>query len=159
PGRLVETVNGALAFVPAPLPEGLALAPETTLLLAAAESALGRLAGTVREFNPYLVGSPLLHREAILSSKMEGTYTTPEQLVLLEVEEPEGWTGPASDTHEVLNYVRAMQKGLDLLHALTVSLRLVKEVHAVLMQGVRGGSETPGEFRKHQNYIAGRNQD
>jgi Fic family protein len=160
PGRLVPTVQGALAFVPAPIPEGLILAPETVLMLSAAEAALGRLAGTTgRDFNPYLIGSPLLHREAILSSKIEGTYTTPEQLALLELGEDEGSSRQAADTREVHNYVVAMQRGLEQLKNIPVSLRLIRDVHSVLMDGVRGGAETPGEFRKHQNYIAGRNQD
>ena len=160
PGRLVPTLHGARAFVPDPIPEGLGLSPETVLVLTRAEAALGRLAGTTaREFNPYLIGSPLLHREAILSSRIEGTYTTPEQLALLELEEESGLPDASTQTVEVQNYVRAMQRGLELLGKLPASLRLIRELHGVLMRDVRGGSEAPGEFRKHQNYIGARNED
>lgn len=101
PGKLVPTTHGTEAFVPDPLPRNISLPSETILLLADAESAVGRLGGTtVREFNPYLIGSPLLHREAILSSRMEGTVTTPEQLVLLEAEaETEGRKPRGNDEH------------------------------------------------------------
>lgn len=147
-----------MAFVPNPLPRGITLGYETVSLLAEAERAVGRLAGTTaREFNPYLVGSPLLHREAILSSRMEGTLTTPEQLVMLEAEKrtPQE-SGPAEeDTQEVLNYVRAMQRGLELLEKIPVSLRLIKALHCVLLTGVRGNRQAPGEFRRSQNFIAG----
>src|SRR5690606_39705340 len=110
PGRLVPTIGGVQAFVPDPLPDNLDLRGKTVRLLAAAENALGRLAGTTaREFNPFLVASPLLHREAILSSRIEGTVTTPEQRVLLEAETdgPRRRGRPDGDTQEVLNYVRA----------------------------------------------------
>jgi Fic family protein len=159
PGRLVPTTNGALAFAPDPIPASLPLSPGTIRLLSEAENALGRLAGTTsREFNPYLVGSPLLHREAILSSRIEGTVTTPEQLVLIQAESGRG-PAPRSfddDTQEVLNYVHAMRHGLDRLHDLPVCLRLIREVHETLMQGVRGGRERPGELRDSQNWVRGR---
>ena len=129
PGRLVPTIQGAMAFVPDPLPRELVLDASTVCLLSEAESALGRLVGTTaRLVNPYLVGSPLLHREAILSSKIEGTITTPEQLVLLEAA---GAGGPARDpadhdTQEVLNYIRAMEHALRRLRELPVCLRLIQ---------------------------------
>jgi len=162
PGRLRKTVGGAVAFVPEPLPTGLHLEIQTVRLLAAAENSLGRLAGTTaREFNPYLIGSPLLHREAILSSRMEGTITTPEQLVLLEAESatPGRKLRADEDTREVRNYISAMHHGLDLLKTLPVSLRLIREVHRILMQGVRGGRQQPGQFRRSQNWIRGRIDD
>ena len=158
PGRLFPTTHGVLAFIPDPAPRSLDLDASAIKLLAAAERALGRLAGlTQREFNPYLVSSPLLRREAILSSRIEGTITTPEQLVLLEAEERnDGVPSPRADhdTEEVLNYVRAMQHGLARLHRLPVSLTLVREIHRVLMSGVRGERHEPGEFRRSQNFIA-----
>lgn len=158
PGTLVPTTHGAQAFVPNAIPRNLSLPPETVLLLADAESAVGRLGGTTaREFNPYLVGSPLLHREAILSSRMEGTITTPEQLLLLEAEADTTGRKPRGDedTQEVLNYVRAMQHALNRLQELPVSLRLIKEIHRVLLEGVRGERHEPGEFRTSQNFIRG----
>ena len=152
PGRLVSTVEGAIAFVPHPAPRTLPLDLTTVRLLGEAENALGCLAGTTRRLlNPYLVASPLLRREAILSSRIEGTITTPEQLVLLEA------TGstpdPTEDTKEVRNYILAMQLGLDKLNEIPVCLRLIKDVHARLLQGVRGEREMPGEFRITQNFI------
>lgn len=115
PGRLVSTTQGVRAFVPDPPPRGLVLPAATVRRLATAERAVGRLCGvTLQEFNPYLISSPLLHREAILSSRIEGTITTPEQLVLLEAEEADDARTRRrdDDTAEVLNYVRAMQHGL-----------------------------------------------
>ena len=156
PGRLVPTSQGAHAFVPDPLPRGVALPPPTIKRLAAAERAIGRLGGvTLQEFNPYLISSPLLHREAILSSRMEGTITTPEQLVLLEAEEADDSRSRRvdEDTAEVLNYVRAMQHALGRLESLPISLRLIKEIHRVLLSRVRGEGEDPGEFRRSQNFI------
>lgn len=156
---MVPTVDGALAFVPAPIPRDLPLDGMTIGLLSAADHALGRLDGiTDRLVNPYLVGSPLLHREAILSSKIEGTVTTPEQLVLLEVaEDPRrGSQAPDPDTVEVLNYIHAMNHGLERLEDLPVCLRLIREIHAELLTGVRGDRERPGEFRTSQNWIGRR---
>lgn len=156
PGRLVSTTHGVQAFVPDPLPCGVELSGETVRLLAAAENAVGRLSGTTaREFNPFLIGSPLLHREAIASSRMEGTVTTPEQLVLLEAErQTPGRSADADDdTLEVLNYVHAMREGLELLEELPITTRLIREIHEVLLSGVRGQHQDPGEFRKGQNFI------
>ncbi|MGE0445575.1 MAG: Fic family protein [Vicinamibacterales bacterium] len=152
----MPTTGQALAFVPDPMPEELDLGRAEIRLLSEADYALGRLAGSAgRLVNPYLIGQPLLRREAILSSRIEGTFTTPEQLVLLEA----GVTPPAQDarasedTREVLNYVHAMERGLELLRTIPVSLRLLREVHGVLLDGVRGGEDQPGQFRTVQNYI------
>lgn len=158
PGRLVPTLGGALAFAPDPMPADLRLGSATVRLLSEAEYALGHLTGSAgRLVNPYLIGQPLLRREAILSSRIEGTFTTPEQLVLLEAGVPSGDDERLmADTREVLNYVRAMEHGLELLKGLPVSRRLVREIHGVLLDGVRGGQDRPGEFRKEQNYIGSR---
>lgn len=156
PGRLVPTVDGAVAFVPDPLLRTLDLDLPAIRLLAEAENALGRLVGTTaRLVNPYLVGSPLLNREAILSSRIEGTITTPERLVLLQAGAlPSASDDPETrDTLEVLNYVRAMEHGLGRLSELPVCLRLIREIHAELLRGVRGDRERPGEFRTSQNWI------
>lgn len=145
-----------MAFVPEPMPLDVALGTSDVRLLSEADYALGRLAGAAgRLVNPYLIGQPLLRREAILSSRIEGTFTTPEQLVLLEAGAAPAGQDPRSlaDTREVLNYVRAMTRGLELLREIPVSLRLVRELHAVLLEGVRGGRDRPGEFRTEQNYI------
>jgi Fic family protein len=104
---------------------------------------------------PYLVWSPLLHREAILSSRIEGTITTPEQLVLLEAASKAGQPkrSHSTDTQEVLNYIKAMYFGLNRLKELPVCLRLMREIHAQLLTGVRGERERPGDFRNVQNWI------
>ncbi len=161
PGELVPTEGGAVAFVPSPLPEELPIDTATVRLLVKAENALGRLAGTTgREFNPYLVSSPMLHREAILSSRIEGTITTPEQLVLIQAEDESSKAHVEDeDTREVLNYMRAMVHGLERLKELPVCLRLIREIHRTLLGGVRGERERPGEFRTYQNWIRGRLDD
>ncbi len=160
PGRLIPTIGGAQAFVPEPPPESLPIEPSTIALHGRAEHALGRLAGTTaRELNPYLVGSPLLHREAILSSRMEGTITTPEQLVLVQAVPNADSAHDDAEAREVLNYIEAMNHGLRRLDALPVCLRMIREIHGVLMAGVRGGRERPGEFRTDQNWIRGRLDD
>ena len=152
PGRLVEIASGVQAFVPDPLPDELALDHVAIRLLTDAEHAIGRLVGAVgRTVNPFLVGSPLLHREAILSSRIEGTIATPEQLVLAELAGPSAAGEDASDAEEVVNYIRAMRHGLR--SKLPISLRLIRDMHGVLMKGVRGGQDRPGEFRDVQNFI------
>ncbi len=157
PGRLVPT-QGTVAFVPMPMPAELSLSPAVIRLLSDADFSLGRLTGASgRLVNPYLIGQPLLRREAILSSRIEGTFTTPEQLALLEAGVPSSDTTTLGDTREVLNYMRAMEHGLELLKKMPVSLRLVRELHGVLLDGVRGGQDRPGEFRAVQNYIGSRN--
>jgi Fic family protein len=132
----------------------------TTLhLLAWAEHALGELSGvTARLVNPYLLGSPLLHREAILSSRIEGTYATAEQLAMFEAGSPPPDERQRNDTREVLNYVDAMRLGVAQLRKIPISLRLIQMVHGRLLKGVRGESQRPGEFRTIQNYI-GREPD
>ncbi len=161
PGRLVPTIEGAVAFVPSPIPRDLELDVATVGLLAVAENAVGRLTGTIgRLVNPYLVGSPLLRREAILSSRIEGTITTPEELVLFEVSTRSAspLVSNVEDTREVFNYMRAMEHGLRLLHELPVCLRLIKETHKQLLRGVRGERERPGEFRTTQNWIGNKGE-
>jgi Fic family protein len=151
PGRLVDISAGVQAFVPDPLPIELSLDHAAVRLLSNAEYAIGRLVGAVgRLVNPFLIGSPLLHREAILSSRIEGTIATPEQMVLAEIGIP-GADAADDDAKEVLNYVRAMHHGLK--SKLPISLRLIRELHGALMKGVRGGRDRPGEFRDVQNFI------
>ena len=151
PGRLVDIPPGVPAFIPHPLPEVLSLDHAAVRLLSDADYAIGRLVGAVRRMvNPFLIASPLLHREAILSSRIEGTIATPEQLVLAEIGSPVAETA-GDDANEVLNYIRAVHHGLR--SKLPTSLRLIRELHGVLMKGVRGGQDRPGEFRDVQNFI------
>lgn len=163
PGRLVPTEGGVDAYVPNPLPprEGAWSSVATMRALAKAENALGQLEGTARSdlLNPHLVAAPLIRREAIISSRIEGTYTTPRQLALIEAEpERKGGKGRRTavedEAREVLNYVRAVEYGFTRLDTLPMSKRLMCELHAILMKGVRGGRERPGQFRDRQNFIA-----
>ena len=101
----------------------------------------------------------MLAREAISSSRIEGTNTTPEQLALLGLEPP--GDEPArniSETQEVANYIAALNHGFKRLDQIPVCLRLLQELHEILMRGVRGDAERPGEFRDVQNFV-GASQD
>jgi len=147
-------MDGASAFVPDPLPRQLPVQGSTARLLSRANHALGELSGIARPLkNPYLLGSALLRREAILSSRIEGTITSPEQLAMFEAGAPLEEDRARHDAREVMNYVRAMQGGLKRLPEIPVSLRLIRELHETLLRGVRGGRERPGQFRESQNWI------
>ena len=112
----------------------------------------------VRELNPYLVANPLLRREALLSSRIEGTVTTPHDLVLIEaLDNPQvALQSRPEDGREVANYIRAMNHGLERVRTLPISLRLIREIHTELLTGVRGNEERPGEFRTLQNFVGRR---
>jgi Fic family protein len=114
---------------------------------------LSELAGLGRTLpNPHLLIEPYVRREAVLSSRIEGTRTSLSELLRDEV--TDGTAGPESaDMREVRNYVTAMEYGLRRLQELPLSLRLVREIHEKLTDGVRGGHATPGEFRRSQNWI------
>jgi Fic family protein len=157
-GELVPTVDGALAFVPAALPPtNLGLDWALADRLSRAENALGQLEGMASKLvSPYLILNPLLRREAILSNRIEGTFTTAKQLALFEAAgQPESANPDAS---EVLSYVRAMERGLKLLESLPVCLRLIREVHSTLLKNVRGSDKQPGKFRTVQNAIGATGQ-
>lgn len=159
-GELVQSPQGAWAFVPAPLPPAIEYTPRLVKRLSAADAALGELSGLGRKMlNPHLLIAPYLRQEAVLSSRIEGTQASLSDLFQDELQDardkPAGAdeSNPGNDAPEVRNYVLAMEHGLRRLAALPVSLRLVRELHAQLMTGVRGGDKNPGEFRRHQNYI------
>jgi Fic family protein len=157
-GRFVETsVGGEVvrAFVPPPLPP----TPPIDVLalldrLSMAERALGRLDGVTtllprQELFLYMY----VRKEAVLSSQIEGTQSTLTDLLRFETEAQAGQ--PIDDIREVSNYVDAMMYGLERLEKLPLSLRLIRETHARLLQSGRGGSKSPGEFRRSQNWIGG----
>jgi len=150
-GRLVKTLDGHVAFVPAPLPPKIGLSFELMHQLSEADHALGTLAGIGRILpNPHLLTQPFLNREAVLSSRIEGTEASATDLALYQA----GSVPPdESDVHEVSNYVTALRYGLKRLDELPLSLRFLREVHAKLMADVRGGDRNPGEFRHVQNWI------
>lgn len=156
-GRLVPTLRG-MAFVPNPLPPPLLDLAPLVSLVSRAERALGELSGIGRTLpNPYLLIRPFMRREAVASSKIEGTVTTLSQLLLFEVDE-ESNRAP-EDAREVLNYVRALEHSLERLEHLPISARLIREAHKILLTNVpsdRGAQIIPGEFRKDQNWIGAR---
>lgn len=151
-GRTVRGPSGYDAFVPAPLPPPIAWDRTLAAALSRADLAIGRLAGEGRRFpNPHLFIRSFVRREAVLSSRIEGTRTTLGQLLAVEAGAPAG--PDAADVREVENYVVALEYGLKRLGALPLSLRLIREIHEWLMWGVRGDVATPGEFRRSQNWI------
>ena len=154
-GHYVQQPHKYKAFVPAPLPPRdpeLTLDAEMLTLLSKADIALGRLDGAAEALpNPDLFVFMYVRKEAVLSSQIEGTQTSLLEVLEFEAEalEPE----PGQDLVEVVNYIATLKYGLTRLDELPVSLRLIKEIHAKLMDGVRGSDKTPGEFRTSQNYI------
>ncbi|MGH7372019.1 MAG: Fic family protein, partial [Candidatus Methylomirabilales bacterium] len=151
-GKVVRTPQGYWAFVPNPLPPPIQYDPETVGLLSDADRGLGHLAGIGQLLpNPHLLIAPYIRREAVLSSRIEGTQASLSDLLYFEAAEEEPPRAP--DVQEVQNYVRAMEYGLKQLKKLPLSLRLVREIHAILMGGVRGEQRRPGEFRQTQNWI------
>lgn len=153
-GLYVRQSTGYRAFIPAPLPPepALVLDGELTGLLSQADRALGRLDGSVLTLpNPDLFILMYVRKEAVLSSQIEGTQSSLQDLLAAEASLYD--ENRPHDVEEVINYVAAMKHGLGRLHELPVSVRLVREIHAELMQGVRGGRLQPGELRQSQNWI------
>jgi len=150
-GRLVTTAGGAAAFVPSPLPPELDLSWQLLGGVARAERAVGHLRGVGRILpNPHLLIQPFARREAVLSSRIEGTQASLGDLLLFEI----GTSAPEQhDVREVANYVAALEYGLQRIEQLPLSLRLIRELHSKLLHGVRGESQAPGEFRGVQNWI------
>ena len=152
-GRLIRAPQGYWAFVPNPLPPPLVWTPQLVAHLSDADRALGELAGLGRSLlNPNLLVRPLIRREAVLSSRIEGTRASLEDVLAYETKQMALFERDA-DVGEVYNYVRALEYGLKRLSKLPISLRLIREIHARLMEGVRGEKLTPGEFRQSQNWI------
>jgi len=160
-GELIRVGQGKAAywaFVPDPLPPPLPLDWDLAGSLSEADRALSELAGVGRTMpNPHLLIGPFERREAVLSSRIEGTQADIADLYAYEVGqlslpglEP---AAHEADVREVLNYVRALEYGLARLESLPVSLRLICELHERLLTGVRGAYATPGEFRSRQNWI------
>jgi Fic family protein len=153
-GSLVSTEMGQWAFVPNPLPPRTLDYTRLARPLSEAAEAIGELNGIGRSVrNPYLLISPLQRREVISSSSMEGTYTTVDDLLLAEA----GGEGAATpDTREVLNYSRALTKGIESLATIPLSLRTLRDAHHTLLSDVgrgRGAAVRAGEFKQHQNFI------
>ena len=147
PGRVVKSVLGHWTFQPDPLPPKLIYDAALVQLLAEAAGALGELRGVGGLLpNPFVLIRPFLRREAVLSSRIEGTVTGLDQLFLFEVE-PEESSLP-DDAGEVRNYVRATEAGLAAIRAGSpFTLKLLRELHRTLLEGVRGAEKRPGQIR------------
>jgi Fic family protein len=153
-GEFTVQPGGHQAFIPKPLPPtpALEIDAEMQALLSKADRALGRLDGSIRTLpNPDLFIFMYVRKEAVLSSQIEGTQSSLNDI--LEVEAEIFDSEHPRDVDEVLNYVRAMNYGLERLAELPLSNRLIREIHNVLLNGVRGGNAQPGELRKIQNWI------
>ncbi len=162
-GRLVRITEPTQdwAFVPASLPPNWQFPARLAELLGDAREALGILEGVGRNLeNPELLIRPLQNREALTSSSLEGTYVTPEQLLLYEIEyrEPSPNDEQGLDWQEVHNYCRAIKRGCEMVDAenMPFLLRVVKEIHKVLLVGARGERARAGEFRPWQVQLGSR---
>lgn len=153
-GRYQTQLSGYRAFLPSPLPPNppIRIEGEIQALLSLADRALGRLDGSIQTLpNPDLFVFMYVRKEAVLSSQIEGTQSSLQDLLAAEAHifSPDS----PKDVDEVVNYVTAMNYGLDRLRELPLSVRLIKEIHEHLLQGVRGSRLTPGELRTTQNWI------
>ncbi|HOT91188.1 MAG TPA: Fic family protein [Anaerolineae bacterium] len=153
-GRYLPQPGGYRAFIPAPLPPHppVHLSGRLQKLLSEADRALGRLDGSIQTLpNPDLFVFMYVRKEAVLSSQIEGTQSSLQDLLAAEAQilSPDR----PRDVKEVINYVRAVNYGLERLAELPVSIRLIREIHAILLEGVRGSNLTPGELRRSQNWI------
>ncbi len=153
-GRYIKQIEGYEAFIPTPLPPEpeIAMDPEMWELLSQADRALGRLDGATDALpNPDLFVFMYVRKEAVLSSQIEGTQAS--LIDILEFESQSLEPDNPQDVAEVVNYIAAINHGLESLSTLPVSLRLIREIHEVLLTDVRGAERNPGEFRKSQNWI------
>ena len=151
-GRLVQCSGGYEAYVPDPLPPEITWTPALTRALSDADRLIGQLAGEGRSLpSPNVLMRPFVKREAVLSSRIEGTQATLGELLAADA----GAVVERSpdDLREVANYVVALEHGMKRLGSLSLSLRLVREIHEKLMRGLRGDVAAPGEFRRSQNWI------
>lgn len=150
-GELIRTINGNWAFIPNPLPPTIEYSSSLVAQLSEADAALAELSGVGRQLaSPALLIGPYLNVEARLSSQIEGTIASYADMFVDQIEDG----GDVRDSvREVNNYVRALNFGVQQLDAIPFSLRLVRELHRVLMTGVRGQNRSPGEFRQIQNYV------
>ena len=153
-GEYLRQVNGYRAFIPKPLPPSPPLDKDDELLwlLSEADQALGRLDGSTDILpNPDLFVAMYKRKEAVLSSQIEGTQAS--LVDILEYEARVKLDSLPSDVGEIANYIAALNLGLASLDELPLCNRLLKEIHGVLLQGVRGEDKSPGEFRHSQNWI------
>jgi Fic family protein len=153
-GNYVSRIGEYKAFVPKPLPPDPPLQLDDGLiqLLSQAAMALGRLDGTSATLpNVDLFVAMYVNKEAVLSSQIEGTQAS--LIDVLAFEADAAFPENPQDIEEVINYINALNYGLERLNTLPLSLRLIREIHHLLLQGVRGADRHPGEFRTSQNWI------
>lgn len=140
-----------LTFIPQVLPPKITLDSEIVLALSKADAKLGKLSGVGFLLpNPNLLILPYLKKEAIMSSRIEGTRISLSELFLTEAK---GNEENVPDALEVMNYVKAVNYGLEKIEKEPITIELIREMHNILMKGVRGENKHPGEFRKIQNWI------
>jgi Fic family protein len=152
-GKYRRQATGYDAFIPNPLPPQpeINVDKEILTLLSKADRCLGRLDGISQILpNPDLFVAMYVKKEALLSSQIEGT-----QASFIDVLEVSEFTDTEKEkrVEEVVNYVRAMNYGLERLNELPLSLRLIREIHEILLKDVRGAERLPGEFRRSQNWL------
>jgi Fic family protein len=159
-GQLVPVPNAppdaSFAFIPEPLPPNWPWPDRLWPLLIEARKCLSSLDGTGKHLpKPEILLQPLQQREAQLSSKLEGTITDPQQQILFEADPryPTSKNDPVNAFREIFNYRSALRLRLEGKNDLPLSLRLIKQLHDILMNGVRGSEQRPGEFRTIQNQI------
>jgi len=156
-GKYINQLKGELqykAFMPNFLPFAIQSDDEFQTLLSRADLALGRLDGiaeTLPDADFFIL--MYIRKEATLSSQVEGTQATFADV--LKAEAKVGDLEIRKDVDEILNYIKAMNYGLERLKTFPLSLRLIKDIHKILLEGVRGEGKEPGEFRKSQNWIGG----
>jgi Fic family protein len=152
-GKVIHTLKDFWAYVPNHLPPNLKWSLVVVSALSEADRDLSRLntLASAFPFNQTLI-MPFIRQEAVLSSRIEGTRASLVDLYAHEAGQL-SFLETVDDSSEVLNYVRALEYGLERVKTLPVSLRLIREIHARLMENVRGGQLTPGEFRRSQNWI------
>lgn len=155
PGIVIKNADGHWSFVPRPLPPIIDLDWDLTNSLSRADRAISELSGLGKTIpNPHLIIGPVKRNEAVLSSRIEGTQTSLSELFLFELETySKRDIKNELDAREVLNYVRALEFGMRRLSDIPISLRLFRELHSILMKGVRGEDKAPGEFRKVPAWI------
>ncbi|MFC1596041.1 Fic family protein [Candidatus Margulisiibacteriota bacterium] len=156
-GQYISQLTGELkykAFVPSLLPFELKMGDTLQGILSDATLALGRLDG-IGDMIPDVDFFILMYvrKEATLSSQVEGTQATFTDA--LKAEANIQGIEVQNDADEILNYIKAMNYGLERMSSLPLSLRLIKEIHKILLHGVRGKGKTPGQFRKSQNWVGG----
>lgn len=151
-GHYVKQPTGYRAFIPKELPPTLNLDTALQTRLSSADRALGRLDGSIQTLpDPELFVLMYVRKEAVLSSQIEGTQSSLTDVLNAEAEilDPDS----PRDVYEVLNYIQAMYHGLNRISDVPVSVRLIKEIHEILLRNVRGQHSEPGELRTSQNWI------